>query len=194
MSRYSHEHHVRAHQEPILPLMETVFRSQNCRSFEIFPLPLDMEERNAFIDTFCQPDDDYSLYIVSSTDAQGWTMLWGDYNEQHQDELIAFLSEQLETTALYGHNNDQVDNWRWILFQQGEEVATYWYVGRDEDQWVNFPEYPTPPGAMDIYDAFKAQGRTYHHLNISSAVDIMSQGENALPIEQFRLVAIKDCP
>ncbi|GCE31900.1 hypothetical protein KDA_73840 [Dictyobacter alpinus] len=187
MSRYSHEHHVRAPQQSVLKWMEAFFHMRKCLSFDVFPLPEDSQEREALADAV---NDDVLRYVIAPTDAQGWTILWAEYDEYNQDELMAYLSKQLHTTALYGHDNDQVCNERWIHFEDGFEVGSYWYLGREEDMWANFPElYPTPPGAMLLREAFAKQGRLYYHFNLYLAIG-RSDWKLSLPLDQFRLVCI----
>ena len=81
MSTYSHEHHIRAPQQSILELMKTFFQGQDCQFFEISPLPQDKEGRESLMEAFYHEASSYFHYLVSPTDAQGWTMIWGDYKE-----------------------------------------------------------------------------------------------------------------
>jgi hypothetical protein len=73
-------------------------------------------------------------------------------------------------------------------------MASYWYLGREEDLWVNWPEcYASPAGAMVLGDAFRAQGRTYHHLSLYGAI-VVGWSQISLPLEQFRFVSIRNRP
>ena len=128
--------------------------------------------------------------MVSPTDAHGWTILWGDTYALYHEELLAFQSAQLQTTALYGHENDQVDNWRWVLFEQGKEVASYWYLGQEDQRWYDWPEEePRPPGALTLQEAFATKGRPYYHLSLYLAVSV-GWSKTSLPLEQFRFVSV----
>jgi hypothetical protein len=199
MSTYSHEHYVHAPQHAVLELMETFFRAQGCLFFDVVSLPEEWEARHAFISaditaTYQASKDGFSRfsYVVSPTDADGWIILWSDHDDYaHPEPLLAFLSEQLQTTVLSEHNNDQIDYWRWALFEQGKEVTSYWYLGREDQRWYSWPDEPVPPGAMTVQEAFAALERTYYHLSLHGAVSV-GWSKTSLPLEQFRFVIVME--
>jgi hypothetical protein len=102
-------------------------------------------------------------------------------------KLVQEISEYTASVGLYGHYNDQVDDWRWITFQSGAEIAKYWYGPTKKDDWYRWPGVvKRPPGAMTLGEVFDSFGRYYHHLrphNISP--DLRLPG---MPDQPYRLV------
>lgn len=98
-------------------------------------------------------------WLISPTDRSGWTLLWGSWGDWLDESLISYIASELRCDAMYGHDNDQTDNWRWIEFLQGERTGEYWYTGQI---WYRYPDrYPAE--AATLTEAFQKAGRNYLH-------------------------------
>lgn len=184
MSRFSHEHHLQAPQEDVI---NSLYAHCALRGADVedVTLPADEAERAAL--SAMPFEAEVERFIVGPTDATGWSIL---FSERGLDDegLLADISEFQSCRALYGHNNDQTDNWRWQMLEQGRTLGEYWYVGQ---AWVRLPEHhPRPEGALTIYEAFEAWGRTYHHLPFEH---VLMAGDRhfELPITRFQLVTCR---
>ncbi len=176
MSKFSHEHHIHLAQSQLLELMKVFFKDRFSIILQIIPLPEDKLQR-----THLSAKDDSRLitkFIVSPTDEKGWTTMWSEFDCGEDEELVCEISKRGKCSALYGHMNDQVDNWRWILFEEGNVKSENWYLGRQDD-------------SEDIYikTAFLNAGQVYHHFTFSDVVD-WAWREILGSVEGFKVITI----
>lgn len=160
MSKFSHEYHVRLPQARVAELLEVFHLTEGAedvsvgRGFALARAALDAEDfkRRAF--------------VVSPTDAEGWSVVWAGRGDLDGERLLAGMSAAESCDAVYGHNNDGVDNWRWIIFRGGPRDGEYWYVGQ---AWARRPDGHAPE-SLTLREAFESAGRRFHHLTVSEVV------------------------
>ncbi len=158
MSRFSANHHIRLPQVDVLRYVEA-FLWNDLATFDVRILPLSSDPP-FFPEEVATAEKLLSRHwLISPTDASGWTALWGDWGAWPDESLIAYIAAEAGCNALYGHNNDQTDNWRWIEFSQGKRHAEYWYTGQ---LWYRFPDR-YPPEAPTLPEVFQKAGRQYLH-------------------------------
>lgn len=162
MSRFSIESHIRADKKDVVESL-TVFLYIENRMVETYSGVKKLEELQ---DSY---QENRELYTVSNL-KDGWVMLCCEYNGFH-DETIQYISEDLGCDAIYGHNNDGVDNWRWITYTKGIPLEEYWYLGREGQEWVCFPDRYKPE-SLHIYEAFDRYSSGYNHASLHDALFI----------------------
>jgi hypothetical protein len=168
MSKFSHEHHFYTNQNRVIEAMGSFFL---------------IDQDGGVIDVTCaEATKNDAGYLISPTDASGWTVMWSSAYGL-DEEIVAFISRHTACDALYGHRNDSVDNWKWMQLHNGVVVGEYHYVGQT---WVRYPDR-APAEALTLSEAFRALGRTYHHLSFSGALSDAYRELN-LPREKFRLL------
>lgn len=184
MSKFSHEHHILLLQDEVINSLYRYSLIHGYDSMEIIDLPASVQDREKLLKS--NQDLNLMRFIVGPSDLNAWSIIFSewDYNDE---EIVSFLSEDSNSLAIYGHNNDQVDNWRWIILDKGQNVAEYWYTGQ---KWARFPKLNRPEGALTIGEAFESKGRSYNHWTFEQ---ILKNGDEYLkiPISQFKLASFE---
>lgn len=161
MSTYSNHHQFRASLADVVDAATGFLWSQR--------LTLDVEclalaDAAAHIEQLdALPDEQFWRGWVLAAEG-GWTSLWGTWGGS-DEALVRDVAGTLGCDALYGHHNDQVDNWRWIRFFAGAPRDEYWYTGQ---AWFRFGHLE--PEAMTHWEAFTSMGRDYAHLSFHGAL------------------------
>ncbi len=165
MSKFSKEHHVKCPYEKTVSLVKDFLRENGFRknlSTEITPLMA-----KEFVD-----DAEDTEYAVIQSSNPEWTIIVSNYDYSLDESLTEYISKQWGCTTLYGHNNDQTDNWKWIHFEKGEKVGTYHCVGQE---WYRFPENHKKE-ALDLWEMFAKMGTPYQHYSFTEAISVAKRG------------------
>lgn len=166
MSTFSHEHHFNLDQTELIDSMKSFFDSEAIILLEEIDLP-DSEKERQVIAEKIEPEK-IGRFLVVSDHEKNWSLVFSE-TDIDDEKLVAFIAGQKKCDAIYGHHNDQVDNWRWILFHNGKRTNEYWYLGQEA---VRFPEkYPKESKTIkNISQALASLGQVYHHLSFSNVV------------------------
>ncbi len=152
MSKFSVEYHIKSSYQKTLQSLKQYYEEKNYFDIEI----LSVEEiQKLNLDDF---DLEYIQYVVLESSSNGWTIIVSDYNRD--ENLVKFISQKCQCPALYGHNNDSTDNWRWIYFEEGNIIDEYWYLGQEKDKGYRIGEGDQ---IKNLYNIFKAKGTKYLH-------------------------------
>ncbi|MCA9635497.1 MAG: hypothetical protein KC420_05620 [Myxococcales bacterium] len=163
MSTFSSHHQVRAPQEDVLEVMSWMLWSEpDVIDVEVLT-PAEARARGEALE-LGEDDELPRVWAIAPTDQGGWTALWASWGG-HDEPLIRRLAAELGCDALYGHDNDQVDNWRWIRIRGGVEVDEAWFLG---EAWARERGRPLP--SMSLGEAFGSFGRSYEHRSFSAAL------------------------
>ncbi|MCP3922485.1 MAG: hypothetical protein GY714_07870 [Desulfobacterales bacterium] len=166
MSRYSIESHIWADKKDVVDALVSYLYNE-FYIVDLFKGAKKLEELQK-----ASYEEELELYTVSNL-KDGLVMLCCDYDGFH-DEKILSISEKLSCDAIYGHNNDGVDNWRWITFTKGITLDGYWYLGLEGQEWVCFPEKYRPL-SLHLYEAFDKYSVGYNHASLSDTIRIDSE-------------------
>ncbi len=184
MSKYSREHHIQLPQKEICGLMETFFIIEGFDGTIIKGLSDNNEDQKNLIND--NEDLKAARYIISPTDTDGWSIIWSEW-DFIDVQLLEFIAKEKNCITIYGHNNDQVDNWRWIIIKNGKIDKELWYLGQTEYDLFKLGG-KMPNGFLTLKDAFISFGRSYHHFTFS---EVLSSSEKCLgfPIGDFMLAS-----
>ncbi len=166
MGLYSHNYHIQADHAAVVDGIICWIADQGWLP-EVIAAP----QASDLADSAAGPT---AMYLVGPTDPSGWTEIWSAW-DAGDEGLVAFLSMQSQCRALYGHDNDRCDNWRWIHFERGQVVAGYWFTGQ---LWVRFPRL-APAEAATLWAAFAEQDRTYSHMDLLNAFAQLQHTQSA---------------
>jgi hypothetical protein len=182
MSTKSKEIHVRAKQEEVLLWLEwNLLDDEFVRDVEIADLP---ESKQAWEEL--ESAENTSISVVSGTDAEGWTMLWGSYFDSLWDpERVRTLSEYTDTCAIYGDQHDGVGSWQWFLYRSGTLHGHYSSFQANGKHWFETGQGSRPAEALFVDEAFASLGRVYQHWSFSFCGTEWKNSEDKLCIVRF---------
>jgi hypothetical protein len=161
VSRYSNHHQFCAAAGAVLDAAEAWLWSEP-DTLDVTRLPLAGSAAHLEqLDTL--PEDQLWRGWVVAAEPDGWTVLWGTWGGD-DEALVLDIARDLGCDALYGHHNDQVDNWRWIRIFAGRPRDQYWYTGQAWYRWSDLPAE-----AMTPWQACASMGRSYAHESFVSA-------------------------
>jgi hypothetical protein len=125
-----------------------------------------MNGQTVGIDDLKELDDfDFSLYVVWPTEADGWTVVEGDFwgGWSVNDTLAGILSRGTGSVSLYGYDNDGNGVTGWVVFRQGEEELRRDPELAEASGYRFTPDRDLPEAARSVRATFAARGRTYDH-------------------------------